>query len=840
MNPTILLAGQNPILKISLKFQLQHHYSIVDVSNADKALEVLRAKDQELHLALLDANLSGLSGEELSLEIRNLPHRRQMGVIIATANKLPDEEVAKRLLNSQANHYVCLPLKTALLMALVKNSIGYAQSFSVPQPPTPQHNTQQDEILRHLGMFEFLPLPMMVTDTQGNLLQFNRQMLKLFKFMEPISFNQINLFNFFDQINSHQPAQQLKQVLSGQSNLERCNNVIFQHENLEHPMVFNGFISPYKLDEQLVGAMILLDENTAKFEAVTRLKEEYREVHRLMNLANMLVEARNFNQVTDRIFAEIRQLYPFESINVLLEERELEQLVSYRLILPETLKLSQEDKDELISLKYSSRIMELFRKKHLSHLYTPEVDPSRYNDERFKRAYDLAPIKTNLVFPLGHQDNYFGVLMCCTYNKVLSLSDADIAMIQRFINHLAIALKNARLYDEVLTEKDRANRTLKDLTEAKRFTDSIFDTAPVGIFTLNQKGILTSINPVMRKIFDCDESQLRVGQQYIKEVASQVPEELQLFNDAIAGKTGHLHNFNYTFPKNGKQVVLEMTSTPLYRYDTIQGTLNVYQDVTLKALAEKEVERVNLLLQKEIQDTANVQQLLLPNFQPVNPAFDIHGSVVPAEHCSGDWWSYIDYHEEGILVAVGDVTGHGVPSAMLTAVTDGVFTSFRLQNRQATPDQLLNELNAVIHSCVGGGYNMTMWLGFFDLRRNVLSYANAGHNFPFYLQNGKKIKELPSHGSILGRQATPQTPWELKESPFQSGDWFFIYTDGILENENQQQEEYGKRRMRRLLTRAPTHPDAKTCWNALMDDVKQFVGRQSYDDDMTLVVFKVN
>ncbi len=849
MSANILIVGENPFLKVALKYHLQRQYHVLETSDGEEALHKLFYSDGKIDIALLETTLKPMGADQLCQQIRKHPKCFHIGVIVVSANQINDDLLAQKLIQTQADYYLSLPIKTSLVLAYVQNCLRVQEQHKAVRSVTalPMSTGSGDTPVMPLApldpasadwqkrIMKFLPLPLIVTDLEGNVVQYNTMLEHIFRF-RPFG-NNVNLLREWQTLGETRLATKLHNILLGHTAFEQYHDYHYHDPMLDNSVVFNIRMVPLRSRAQIEGAIVVLENVSRQYKSMKRLRRAYKETQKIMGISNMLVETRDFKKVVDSIFKALQQLFPFEGINVLLEDQNVEKLVSFRLLLPETLNISPTERKELVSLSYSSKILDVFETQNLSHLYTPNVDPSRFTDPRFKRAYDLAPIRSNLLVPLGQQGNYFGMLFCSTYDKVLHLTEEDIFLVKRYVNQLSIALKNAKLYEELAQEKERVSRTYRDLSEAKRFTDSILKHASVGIFTLNRKGVLTSVNPALRKMFGCTEKDLRIGANYDRVVMEYEPVEGEMRNTALRGTTCERYNQPYVFPLTQKDMVLDMTVTPLMHGGSVEGTLHVYQDVTVRAHAEAALAEAHMRLQKEIDDTAMVQRILLPSVQPSHPHFDIYGDVIPAEQCSGDWWSYIDYQEDGILIAVGDVTGHGVPSAMVTAITDGVFTFYRLAKQLVSPDEMLQSLNDVIMNCVRGGYNMTVWFGWFQSATNTLLYANAGHNFPFHIQGGK-IKELPSRGYILGRALAHEREWELRKVHYTPGDWFLIYTDGIIENENKENEEYSKRRLRRLIKKISTANSAPQVWQDVVNDVNKFLGSQSYGDDMSLVVVK--
>jgi serine phosphatase RsbU (regulator of sigma subunit) len=247
-------------------------------------------------------------------------------------------------------------------------------------------------------------------------------------------------------------------------------------------------------------------------------------------------------------------------------------------------------------------------------------------------------------------------------------------------------------------------------------------------------------------------------------------------------------------------------------------------------------------MEQELEVAKAIQETLVPTSDPVDKGtFKFAGYYQPAAQTGGDWWSWHDLTNGKVLVVIGDVTGHGVPSAMITAAAKAACDVARaLHNDDVTVTRLLEIMNLAIYESAKRNFVMTCFASIIDTRKRTITYANAGHNFPYLFRAGEDRKgefgSLMIRGNRLGdlREST----YESKTTELVPGDILVWYTDGIVECENEQGEEYGEKRFRSSVRRAAAL-DAGEMREAIVGDAMGFFGETMRKDDISLVVGRI-
>lgn len=247
-------------------------------------------------------------------------------------------------------------------------------------------------------------------------------------------------------------------------------------------------------------------------------------------------------------------------------------------------------------------------------------------------------------------------------------------------------------------------------------------------------------------------------------------------------------------------------------------------------------------LEKELEVARTIQETLVPTHEPVDKdSFKFAGYFQPASTCGGDWWTWHDLKDGKVLVVIGDVTGHGVPSAMITAAAKAACdVARRVADDDVDPARLLEIMNSAIYQSAKRKFVMTCFASVVDTRKRTITYANAGHNFPYLYRatdGGGEFGSLMIRGNRLGDLA--DSLYETKTTDLQPGDLLVWYTDGIVECESSTGEEYGEKRFRASVRRAAAL-DAAEIRDAVVTDAATFFGDTVRKDDITLVLGKIH
>jgi len=247
-------------------------------------------------------------------------------------------------------------------------------------------------------------------------------------------------------------------------------------------------------------------------------------------------------------------------------------------------------------------------------------------------------------------------------------------------------------------------------------------------------------------------------------------------------------------------------------------------------------------IEQELEVAKAIQETLVPSDAAVQKGtLTFAGFYQPAAQTGGDWWTWAELAGGKILIVIGDVTGHGVPSAMITAAAKAACDVARhVHEDDVTVSRLLEIMNHAIFESAQRRFVMTCFASIVDPKTRTITYANAGHNFPYLFRPGEGKGEFGSlmiRGNRLGDD--PSSKYEAKTTELVAGDVLVWYTDGIVECENVGGEEYGEKRFRASVRKAAAL-DAREMRDAVIGDATTFFGDAARKDDITMVVGRIH
>ncbi len=249
-------------------------------------------------------------------------------------------------------------------------------------------------------------------------------------------------------------------------------------------------------------------------------------------------------------------------------------------------------------------------------------------------------------------------------------------------------------------------------------------------------------------------------------------------------------------------------------------------------------ERVRL--QKELEIARRVQLHLLPKENPQLSGFDIAGACLPALEVGGDYYDFVELNDGKLGIAVGDVSGKGVPAAIYMTLTKGILQSHAEED--PSPKHVLSKVNHLMYRTIERSWYVSMFYAVLDSKRRVLKFARAGHNPAIVFSTGtSETRLLQTAGIGLGLEKGDLFTKTLVEGELQlsPGDTLVFYTDGFTEAMNSEQEEFGSERFLEVLHRSNHGSAAQLLQNAF-DEVRKFAGDHPQHDDMTMVVLKAH
>jgi len=278
--------------------------------------------------------------------------------------------------------------------------------------------------------------------------------------------------------------------------------------------------------------------------------------------------------------------------------------------------------------------------------------------------------------------------------------------------------------------------------------------------------------------------------------------------------------------------------------DEIGALTGSFQVMSQKIVGLIEEKMKQVHLEQELQIASTIQQTLIPPPQVLDELVRIESYYKSAAECGGDWWSYFRVGNK-ICVMIADATGHGMPSALITAAARSCFSVLNKYaqdnpNFSFSPVEMLAVANRVIHEAAHGKIMMTFFVATLDFGLGKIIYSSAGHNPPWlFKKKGEKwtMKSLTAVGQRLG-ETMDNSAYEQHELDLSQGDILFLYTDGLTEGKNLSGEMFGKKRVKKSVEESVQLGPYESL-QRLTTEFMQHNGEKALDDDVTIAILEM-
>jgi len=243
-------------------------------------------------------------------------------------------------------------------------------------------------------------------------------------------------------------------------------------------------------------------------------------------------------------------------------------------------------------------------------------------------------------------------------------------------------------------------------------------------------------------------------------------------------------------------------------------------------------------LDHDLEIARDIQRILLPAEAPALNGFEISGINVPARQVSGDYFDYIKVDDQRLGVAIADVSGKGVPASLIMAICRSVLRSQAAQN--PSPANVLQKVNRQLYPDIKEDMFISMAYLILDHAHNGVILSRAGHDAPLlYKSSSQTVTPLKPPGMVLGIDSGNVFDRLTSDVavPLERDDCLVLYTDGVTEAIDTEGDEFGVERMIQSV-RASAMYGAPAIVTRLIDDLRNFVGSQPQNDDITLIAIR--
>lgn len=239
-------------------------------------------------------------------------------------------------------------------------------------------------------------------------------------------------------------------------------------------------------------------------------------------------------------------------------------------------------------------------------------------------------------------------------------------------------------------------------------------------------------------------------------------------------------------------------------------------------------------LESELSLATEIQRGLLPSVLPTLQGFSCAATSIPSKQVGGDYYDFIHLADGRLLIAIADVSGKGMPASLLMANVQAALRVLAPLHMKL--DELVSRINAIVYNNTSPDKFVTFFAALFDPKTSSFTYINAGHNPPFIIRADGRIEELQCGGIILGILENAP-PYNTGTTTIENGDAVIMYTDGVSEAMNNNNDEFGEDTLREI-SLAVRHTDAHTILDTIVVHVHKHADGAPQSDDITLAIIK--
>jgi len=245
------------------------------------------------------------------------------------------------------------------------------------------------------------------------------------------------------------------------------------------------------------------------------------------------------------------------------------------------------------------------------------------------------------------------------------------------------------------------------------------------------------------------------------------------------------------------------------------------------------VEQSEKLMESELAQASEIQQSLLPTESPVIDGYDLAGCNLPCRTVGGDYYDFLPYKDGRLGLAVGDVSGKGMPAALLMSSLQARVQM--LVETAADPASAVTTLNRNLSERCPLGKFITFFYGVLDPATGRLQYSNAGHNYPILMRADGRMEQLAGSGIVMG--IFPGVQYELQETTLNPGDSLALFSDGVTEAATPAGEEFGESGLATFLGDHVSESCTQLV-KGLVSHVRDWSGSSLFADDFTIVLVR--
>ena len=502
------------------------------------------------------------------------------------------------------------------------------------------------------------------------------------------------------------------------------------------------------------------------------------------------------------------------------------------------------------------RILEYFvEERQLSYRRLTPEEIDRYLDllpPRFQKKIN----SNNIIFPIFTPHSWLGHIEFTETAPPFLSRNEDLLIFTTLLSHAAIQIYDRRILADWKNQKRDINSLLNLSVKLSSTLDldslldlileKLKDVVPFdagGIFLLNSENTFFARKYLGYSLPTIKNLKIKLQHGII---GKAIREKKTIILDDVRTDKDYY---------DLRAKTLSQLTTPLFVGDDVIGVFSLESDnknyfskrdtefldafASLAAVAIRNAKlyrdsQIKSELESEMINAAQVQAALLPENYTVPDGYDLYSVSLPSLQVGGDIYD-LGGTLDNYLLTIGDVSGKGASGAILMAV---LFAGLRsMLNRNYSVSETIFKLNNLMVGSTIPGKFATFFMARLNAEKHQLSFSNAGHNPPLILRKDLTIEKLDAGGLVLG--FIQNTQYEEEKISLNLGDILIMYTDGLVEAQNEQYDEFG---IEQLVKSVKNHRNETSSQiaNSILVDVREFIKPLNLQDDLTLIIVKRN
>ncbi|HEX2933070.1 MAG TPA: SpoIIE family protein phosphatase [Candidatus Binatia bacterium] len=305
----------------------------------------------------------------------------------------------------------------------------------------------------------------------------------------------------------------------------------------------------------------------------------------------------------------------------------------------------------------------------------------------------------------------------------------------------------------------------------------------------------------------------------------------------LAAHAGKLATQNFSEPVTGPSDIDHLPKKSQDEVGKLAGSFITMEHALRQSVRElKETTAAKERIESELKIAHDIQMSMVPKtFPPFpnRPEFDLYATLVPAREVGGDFYDFFFIDDNHLCLAIGDVSGKGIPAALFMAVTRALFRT--TASKVSGPDKILSLLNLEMCRNNDACMFVTVFCAVLDIRTGEVEYSNGGHNLPYLISHGETAPLKNTGGMALG--FTEDVTYRSEKIVLRAEDGLFLYTDGVTEAMDEAGNQFSEPRLEEFLHQTNDWSVTELVRGAV-DQVRHHAAGAAQSDDITALTLK--